>query len=132
MKSTKAPGPTGVTSDMLKKADIREMTRVFRNIVDEGEIPEEWKNSITIPIYKGKGDALECGKYRGIRLLEHGMKLFEKVLEKRFKKLIKVDDWEFGFSPGRSTTYAIFIMRQMQEKFSGKKKKLYHVFLWIW
>ncbi len=54
---------TGVTSDMLKKAGIiREMTRVFRNIVDEGEIPEEWKNSITVPIYKGKGDALECGK----------------------------------------------------------------------
>ena len=42
--------------------------------------------------YKGKGDALECGKYRGIRLLEQGMKLFEKVLEERLmRKLIKVD-----------------------------------------
>ncbi len=86
MKSTKAPGPTGLTSDMLKSAGIiREMTRVLRNIVDEGEIPEEWRNSITIPIYKGKGDAVECRKYRGIRLLEHGMKLFEKVLEERLR-----------------------------------------------
>ncbi len=63
MKSTKASGLMGVTSDMLKKAGIiTEMMRVFRNNVDEGEIPEEWKNSITVPIYKGKGNALECGK----------------------------------------------------------------------
>ncbi len=77
MKSTKVSGLTGVTSDMLKKAGtIREITRVFRNTVDEGEIPEEWKNSIIVPIYKGKGDAFECGKYRVIRLLEHGVKLW--------------------------------------------------------
>ena len=50
-----------------------------------------------MPIYKGKGDAIECGKYRGIRLLEHAMKLFEKVLEERLKKLIKVDSLQFGF-----------------------------------
>ncbi len=44
MKSTKASGPTGVTNDMLKKAGIiREMTRVFRNIVDKGEIPKSGK-----------------------------------------------------------------------------------------
>ncbi len=30
-------------------------------------------------------EAQECGKYRGIRLLEHGMKLFEKVLEERME-----------------------------------------------
>ena len=92
MKSRKAPGPTGMTSDLLKNAGIMgELTRVLRSIFDEGEIPEDWKDSLTIPIYKGKGDALECGKYRGIRLLEHGMKLFEKVLEKRLRELIEVD-----------------------------------------
>ncbi len=92
MKSGRAPGPTGVTSDFLKRAGVTgELTRVFRSIVCEGEIPEDWKNCITIPIYKGKGDTLECGKYRGVQLLEHGMKLFEKVLEERLRKLIKVD-----------------------------------------
>ncbi len=67
MKSARAPGPTGVTSDLLKRAGgIGEITRVFRSILDEGEIPEDWENSITLPIYKGKGDALECGKYREV------------------------------------------------------------------
>ena len=130
MKSGKSPGPTGLSSDLIRNANVvEETTRIFRDIVDRGEIPEEWKDSETVPIYKGKGDALECGKYRGIRLLEHGMKLFERVLENRLRKLIKVDCRQFGFSPGRSTTDAIFIVRQMQEKYSERKKKLYHVFV---
>ncbi|XP_063851530.1 uncharacterized protein LOC135094941 [Scylla paramamosain] len=129
MKSGKALDPTGIISDLMKKAGvIRELTRVFRGIIDKGDISEDWKNSITVSIYKGKGDDLEYGKYRGIRLLEHGIKLFEKVMEDRVGKLVKVDDQQFGFCPGRSTTDAIFIMRQIQEKFS-ERKKLFHVFV---
>ena len=56
------------------------------------------------------------------------MKLFEKVLEERLRKLIKVDGQQFGFCPGRSTTDTIF-MRQLQEKFNEIKKKLYHIFV---
>jgi len=40
-------------------------------IVKEGCIPEDWKSSVVLPIYKGKGDPIECGSYRGIKLLEH-------------------------------------------------------------
>ena len=71
MKCGKTPkGPTGITSDLMKRTDITgKLTGVFSGIVDEGETPEEWKNRVTAPIYKGKGDALECGKYREIRLL---------------------------------------------------------------
>ncbi len=126
MKSGRAPGPTVVKSDLLKRAGITgELTTVFRSTVDEEEIPEDWKNSVTVPIYKGKGDALECG---GVQLLEHGMKLFQKVLEERLRKLIEVDCRQFGFNPGRSTTDAVFVMRILQ-KFREKKKKLYHVFV---
>ena len=59
--------------------------------------------------------------------MEHGMKLFEKVLEEKLRKLIKVDGRQFGFCPGWSATDAIFIMRQLKERFCEKKKKLYHV-----
>jgi len=40
-------------------------------IVKEGSNPEDWKSSAVLPIYKGKGDPMECGSYRGIKLLEH-------------------------------------------------------------
>ena len=132
MKKGKAPGPSEMTSDILKEVGetgIKELTKVFRNIQDKGEIPEEWADSFTIPIYKGKGDALSCGKHRGVRLLEHGMKLWEKILEERLRKLVKIDGCQFGFQVGKSTTDAIFIMRQVQEKHMEKKKEVVHVFV---
>ena len=32
-------------------------------------------------IYKGKGDPMECGSYRVIRLLEHAMKVVDRIFE---------------------------------------------------
>ncbi|XP_065313737.1 uncharacterized protein LOC135923094 [Gordionus sp. m RMFG-2023] len=49
-------------------------------IVTEGTIPEDWRRSIIIPVYMGKGDPLDCGSYRAIKLLEHAMKkVFDRV-----------------------------------------------------
>jgi len=48
-------------------------------IVKEGRITEDWKSSVVLPIYQGKGDPMECGSYRGIRLLESAMKVVEKI-----------------------------------------------------
>ena len=36
---------------------------------------------------------------------------------------------QFGFMPGKGTTDAIFIIRQVQEKHQTKKKKLYYAFV---
>jgi len=91
-------------------------------------MPEEWEDSITVPIFKGKGDALVCGKYRGIRLLEHGM-IWEKVLERRLKSLCNIDEKQFGFQAGKSTIDAIFIVKQLQEKYMEKKKSLTYIFV---
>ena len=132
MKANKAPGPSGVTSDLLKfagRTGIAQITNVFQKIMHSEVCPEEWKDSTTLPFFKGKGDPLQCGKYRGLRLLEHGMKLWEKILDGRLKDVVKISDNQFGFSAGRSTTDAIFILRQIQQKYTEKKKKLYHIFV---
>jgi hypothetical protein len=132
MKNGKAGGPSGVVSEMLKASGsegIRWMTTLFNKIISEGKIPEDWRKSWMIPVYKGKGDALECSSHRGIKLLDHAMKVFERVLEKRIRSSIKIDDQQFGFRPGRGTTDAIFIIRQIQEKFLGKKKELWMAFV---
>ena len=55
-----------MTSDLMTRADIGELTRVFSVIVDKGETQKHWKSSVTVPIYKAKGDALECGKWRRV------------------------------------------------------------------
>ena len=45
-----------------------------------------------IPIFKGKGDAMNCGAYRGVKLLDHGMKIVEQVLEKKIRLLVNLDE----------------------------------------
>ena len=45
-------------------------------------MPVEWTLSTAVPIFKGKGDIQNCSCYRAVRLLEHGMKVVEGVLEK--------------------------------------------------
>ena len=39
---------------------------------------------------------------------------------------LQTDDVQFGFLKGKGTTDAIFIVRQMQENFRVKDKKLYY------
>ena len=51
------------------------------------------------------------------------------MLEKRIKCQVSIDNMQFGFMPGKGTTDAIFIMRQVQEKHQAKKKKLYYAFV---
>ena len=72
---------------------------------------------------------MECGSYRGIKLLEHATKVVETILEHRMRQQIETDDMQFGFMKGNGTTDAIFMARQMQENFRVKGKKLYFGFV---
>ena len=66
---------------------------------------------------------------RGLKLLDHVMKGMERVIEKIIMERVSIDDMQFGFRPGRGTTDAIFILRQLQEKHLAKNKKLYFAFV---
>ena len=63
---------------------------------------------------------MECGSYKGIRLLEHAMKVVERIFEHRIRQQIEIDDMQFRFMKGKGTTDAIFMARQMQENFRVK------------
>jgi hypothetical protein len=132
MKSSKAAGPSGVVADMVKAAGgvgAEWMTDVCNAVVKNGKIPEDWSKSWMVNVYKGKGDALVCGSYRGIKLLEHAMKIMERVIEVRVRNIVKIDSMQFGFMAGKGTTDAIFIVRQLQEKYLAKKKALWMAFV---
>ena len=43
------------------------------------------------------GDPMECESYRGIKLLEHAMKVVERIFEDRIRQHIDIDDMQFGF-----------------------------------
>ena len=71
--------------------------------VTQGISGEFWcqVSSVVLPIYKGKGDPMECGSYRGIKLLEHAMKMVERIFEHRIRQQIVIDDMQFGFMKGK-------------------------------
>ena len=80
-------------------------------------------------MFKGKGDVLDCDSPIGIKLIDHVMKVLERLVEKKVKSKGILDSMQFGFTSGKGTTDAIFIGRQMQEKYLAKKKELWMAFV---
>ena len=90
---------------------------------------EEWRNSTLISLYKNKVNAQVCGNYRGIKLLSHTIKLWEKVIEKRIRQEAVIREHQFSFIPGISTTEAIYVLTRLMKKYRETKKNLHMVFI---
>ena len=58
MKIGKAAGPS-------ESIGIDVMVELCQRVLDGKGMPDEWVLSVVIPIFKGKGDAMSCGAYRG-------------------------------------------------------------------
>ena len=105
---------------------IRDLTVA---IIRDGKVPSDWEQSFIVFLYKGKGDALERGNYRGLKLTEQVLKILERIVDGLIRQLVSMDDSQFGFVPGRGTTDAIFVVRQLQEKYLAANKRLYMAFV---
>jgi hypothetical protein len=92
-------------------------------------MPDEWRRSILVPIFKNKGDVKSCTNYRGIKLMSHTMKLWERIIEHRLRGVTNVIENQFGFMPRRSTIETIFLIRQLMERCREQKKDLHMIFI---
>ena len=92
-------------------------------------IPNSWKKSKLIQIFKNKSDILECNKRRRIKLMSHFTKLWERIIEARLREIVNIRDNKFGFTTGMSTTEPVFSLRQLQEKCSENNKDVHVVFV---
>ena len=82
-------------------------------------MPEEWRRSMLIPIYKNKGDAQCCGNYRETKLMIHTMKVWERIIEARLGDRVEISKQQYGFMPGKGTTNSMFALRMLMEKYRG-------------
>ena len=60
MKTGKAVGPDELLVEVCKciaKTGIKFLTKLFNRLLMGERMPEEWRRSVLIPIYKNKGDA---------------------------------------------------------------------------
>jgi len=76
LKDHKSPGINQISAELIKAGcrTIRSEIYKLNSIRNKEELPEEWKESIIIPIYK-KGDKRDCNNYRGISLLSTTYKI---------------------------------------------------------
>ena len=54
--------------------------RIFNGCFREKKVPREWKSTCIVPLYKGKGDRLECANY--------GTKSLQNVIEKVYGGIV--------------------------------------------
>ena len=93
MKKGKPAGPTGIVSEMFmadEDCGVEWLTSLCNLTVDQGRNPDDWRSSILLPVFKGKGNLMECGSYR-VKLLEHAMKVIEHVFERKIREKVKID-----------------------------------------
>ncbi|KAG2455321.1 RTJK polymerase, partial [Polypterus senegalus] len=88
MKNGKAIGPDDIPMEAwrcLGEMAMEFLTRLFNGILESERMPEEWRRSVLVPIFKNKRDVQDCNNYRGIKLMSKSMKLWERVVEARLR-----------------------------------------------
>ena len=118
IKQEKVGGPSGVMVEMIKagwRETVTAISGLVNLIIYEENIPEDWKDSLIINCYKGKGDASDRGNYRGLKLLEHVMKVLQRVPESLIRSQVDINNMLFGFILGA--------VLQMQYTFSDKCRR---------
>ena len=132
MKNGKAVGPDNIPVKVWKcfgTYGVTYLTKLFNNILQKEEMPKEWRRSVLVPIYKNKGDIMECGSFRGIKLMSHTMKTWERIVDNRIRSEVVISQEQFGFMKGRSTEDAIFALRQLLEKYKEGQRKIHCTFI---
>ncbi|KAK3553111.1 hypothetical protein QTP86_031688 [Hemibagrus guttatus] len=132
MKSGKAVGPDDIPVEVWKclgEAAVEFLTSLFNRVLERERMPEEWRRSVLVPIFKNKGDVQSCSNYRGIKLMSHTMKLWERVVVVRLRKVVEICEQQYGFMPRKSTTDAIFALRILMEKYRDGQRELHCVFV---
>ncbi|KAK3520561.1 hypothetical protein QTP70_027096 [Hemibagrus guttatus] len=132
MKSGKAVGPDDIPVEVWKclgEAAVEFLTSLFNRVLESERMPEEWRRSVLVPIFKNKGDVQSYSSYRGIKLMSHTMKLWERVVEARLRKVVEICEQQYGFMSRKSTTDTIFALRILMEKYRDGQRELHCVFV---
>lgn len=83
--------------------------------------------SSLVPIFKRKGDSLSSNSYRGIRLLEHAFKVYEKVLYGRLTKLVGIDKMQYRIMLGKGTVDPVLISPDSLKNLNLKTRNCFSV-----
>ena len=117
LKSHKSPGIDQIPAELIKaggKTIHCEIHKLVISVWNKEALPEEWKESIIVSVYK-KGDKRDYSYYRSISLLPTIYKILANILLSRLTPYTEeiIGDHQCGFRRSRSTTYHIFRIHQI-------------------
>ena len=95
MKTGKDTGTSNVSLELIAASGgvgIEVKVEICQKVLDGSKMPVEWDLRIVVPIFKGKGDIRNCSCNRAVKLLELGMNVMEKVIEKNLHRIMTVDE----------------------------------------
>jgi len=112
LKNGRAVGPDGIQPELLKYAELPTSTalhELFAHLWKTGRVPAEWRATIIVSLYKGKGPRTACGSYGPISVLSVPGKVFAHILLNRLQPLLTAyrRPQQSGFTRGRSTVDAL-------------------------
>ena len=132
MKTRKTPRTSDISLELIAASGgvgIEVMAEICQNVLDGLGMPVQWVLNIVVPIIKWNGDTRNCSCYTPVKLLVHGMGVVERLLEKRFHRIVFVDEIQFDAMPEGGAIEAVFVMKKMQEEYHAKVKKSYMCFM---
>jgi hypothetical protein len=120
LKSYKSPGTDQIPAELIKAGGetlCSDIHKLICSIWNKEELPQQWKESIIVPIHK-KDDKTDGNNYPGISLLSTAYKILSTILLAKLTPYVNefIDDYQCGFRRNRSTTDQIFYIRQILEK----------------
>ena len=132
MKQKKAPGPDGITNEMLKHPGPgakRTLLRVYNQSWSTGTVPTIWKEAVIRPIPKKGKDKRDPPSYRLISLLSCVGKRLERIINKRLVWHLESNSvlasTQTGYRQFRSTEDQLALLTQdIKDAFQEKKKVL--------
>ncbi|XP_072398114.1 uncharacterized protein [Diabrotica undecimpunctata] len=94
-----------------------------QDIYKEEKMPNAWRESVMVSLYKDKGDVRDCKNYRGKKFMSHTMKIRNRTVEQSLRRETSMGEEQFKFMPGRRTTAALFALRELIEKIHQEEKR---------
>ena len=108
------------------------LVKIYNRILESGVYQESWCKGLIVPIHK-RGDRNDPNNYRGIMLIGVFAKIFSLVLRNRLSTWCEdnefLNEFQFGFRVGRSTSDGIFILHALVQHVLKDKGKLYCAFI---
>jgi len=129
----KTAGTDGIHPELIKYGGNKLLNTIYelvRQIWEEERIPEEWKETIIVPIYK-KRDRDKCENYRGIALGNAAYKILANIILEKIKPYIKkiTGHYQNGFKDGRSVIDNIFVLKIINEKIWEYSQSVQYLFI---